>query len=49
MLQLETAACALTTTEPPPNGSIRQPDWSHALMRDYWRQPDGDGSTDNAA
>jgi tRNA (Thr-GGU) A37 N-methylase len=25
-----------------PRGPIRQPDWSHELMRDYWRQPDGD-------
>jgi len=21
-----------------PSGPIRQPEWSHALMRDYWKQ-----------
>jgi tRNA-Thr(GGU) m(6)t(6)A37 methyltransferase TsaA len=32
-----------------PRGSIRQPDWSHELMRDYWGQPGGDGLGDDAA
>ena len=32
-----------------PRGPIRQPDWSHALMRDYWREPSGDGLGDDAA
>ncbi|NNJ09155.1 SAM-dependent methyltransferase [Chloroflexales bacterium ZM16-3] len=27
-----------------PRGPIAQPDWSHALMRDYWRQTDDNPS-----
>ncbi len=30
-----------------PRTPVRQPAWSHALMREYWRMPDGPATNDH--